>query len=51
MPGKQDVVAIWDENDDKHKQQNRILTMTIGETYSLLMKILMLPLRKVNLQN
>ena len=35
MPGKQDVVTIWDENGDKHKEQNRILTMTIGEAYSL----------------
>ena len=35
MPGKQDVVTIWDENGDKHKEQKRILTMAIGEVYSL----------------
>ena len=35
MPGKQDVVTIWDDNGDKHKEQKRTLTMTIGEAYSL----------------
>ena len=35
MPGKQDVVAIWDENSDKHKKQKRILTVTVGEAYNL----------------
>ena len=35
MPGKQSVITIWDENGDKHKEQLRILTMTIGEAYSL----------------
>ena len=35
MPEKQDVLTIWDENGDKHKEQKRILIMTIGEAYSL----------------
>ena len=35
MPGKQDVVTIWDENGDKHKKQKRILKVTIGEAYNL----------------
>ena len=47
--GKQDIVTIWDENCDKHKEQNR--KMTIGKAYSFLMKVLVLPLGKVNLQN
>ena len=35
MPGKQDVVTMWDENGDKHKDQKKILPMVIGEAYGL----------------
>ena len=35
MPGKQDVVTMWDENGDKHKEQKKILPMVIGEAYGL----------------
>jgi len=34
MPGKQDVITIWDENGKKHEEQKSILTM-IAEAYSL----------------
>ena len=52
MPGKQDVVTIWTENGDKHKEQKRILKMAIGEAYSLLVdENHDVTLGKVNLQN
>ena len=35
MPGKQDVVTMWDENGDKHKEQKKILPMVTGEAYGL----------------
>ena len=52
MPGKQDVVTIWTENGDKHKEQKRILKMAIGEAYSLLVdENHDVTFGKVNLQN
>ena len=34
MPGKQDVLTIWDKN-GKRQEQKRILTMTINEAYEI----------------
>ena len=35
MPGKQDVVTLLDDDGNKYKEQKRILTMTIAESFNL----------------